>query len=173
MSEQTTTTGGAPRFSTASCGSCPALVVWADSDGGRIAFDADPVAVNGGGGTHLLMARSGQAPYARKITNPGQLFGKTGAWRRHNDTCPYRGRYRGGRAVAAASATAAGISSPEEYQVVRRYARGASVDAIRIATSMTADFVSRTVTRVCRFDRDRARELVARYEEVHPEVSGG
>lgn len=166
MSDPDWPTVAQPARTTASCRSCEAPVVWADSDNGRICFDADPVAVNGGGGTHLLRARAGQDPYATRVTNPAQLFGKREVWRRHNDVCPHRGRYRSGRAAAAA-AVEMEIRTDDEYQVVRRYARGQSIDAIRIATMLTQDYVRLTVTRVCRFDRERARELVARYEEVH------
>jgi hypothetical protein len=137
-------------------------VVWANTTDGRLCLDADPVDVNHGAGTHLLSDRGpGRAPWAERVTNRSALFGRKILWRRHLDTCPYRHRHRGGR-TAPADMT---IRTDGEYQVLRRWARGASVDAIRIATSSTPDYVNGVLGRVCRFDRDRARHLVAAWEE--------
>jgi hypothetical protein len=166
--DQTAQADTGAAFPSEPCGSCTAPVVWAHTpDGGRQPFDADPVDVSTGAATHLLQ-QSGGLIQAIPVTNKAQLFGRSHGWRRHLDTCPWRHRYRRGPTAAERQAEMV-IRTDAEYQIVRRYARGASVDAIRIAVGATPDHVQQTVGRICRFDRERARGLVARYDETHPE----
>lgn len=92
------TTDGAPDYPTEPCKACSAPVIWAvvAARWGApkpVAVDADPVGPTAG--TVLLTAPApGVKPLATVVNNPAGLFGKRWVYRRHLDTCPYRGHYR-------------------------------------------------------------------------------
>lgn len=95
MSEQTTA-DRPPQFSTASCKSCSAPIIWTiTTNNERMPVDAEPVAVNTGGGNVILTERGGAAPLATVVSNPAKLFGKKWVWRLHMATCPHAEYYRG------------------------------------------------------------------------------
>lgn len=83
-------------------------MVWAvTGKGHRLPLDAEPVAVNGGGGDVLLTDLGpGMTPLATVVRHQGQLFGAGVAYRRHITTCPYGDRYR----AAARSPRRRGVS---------------------------------------------------------------
>lgn len=84
-----------PPYPTAKCKSCPAPIIWVLIGGDKVPVDAEPVALNGGGGTILLTFKGeGIAPVGRKVTNPRDLFGKRWVYRSHFETCPFAAHHR-------------------------------------------------------------------------------
>jgi hypothetical protein len=82
-------------YDTEACKSCQAPMLWAITTNGKhIPVDAEPVAVNGGGGNIRLTPRPGMAPLAKVVRNPADLFGVREVYRSHFATCPHADRHR-------------------------------------------------------------------------------
>lgn len=83
-----------PQYPTDRCRSCQAPVIWVALGSKGLPVDAEPVAVNGGGGSILLSGPEGVEPKGQRVRSQRELFGKRWVWRPHSETCPYAARYR-------------------------------------------------------------------------------